>query len=285
MMDLEPIRHAVESASGTWPGGVPATIEGGCINESFRIGEWFVKVNRRSRLALFEAEELALRVIGETGTIRVPAPLVCGVTDSHAFIVLEYLPLAGASRSSQEELGRSLAALHGVTDARFGWPGDNFIGESLQPNPRCDDWMEFFREHRLAHMLQLAAARGFQFTGTEALLSGLGRFFPEGEPSPSLLHGDLWGGNAGALPDGTPVVFDPAAYYGDREADLAMTTLFGGFSPAFHAAYEECRPRPEGHHLRTTLYNLYHILNHAVLFGGSYPRQAQGMIDSLLRAV
>ena len=130
-------------------------------------------------------------------------------------------------------------------------------------------------------MLTLAEARGYRFKNAITLLDKLGDFF-DGEPSPSLLHGDLWGGNAAALPSGIPVIFDPAIYYGDREADLAMTRLFGGFSAPFYQAYEESWPLPVGHERRVNLYNLYHILNHAVLFGGGYVRQAQGVIDQLL---
>ncbi|NNC90094.1 MAG: fructosamine kinase family protein [Akkermansiaceae bacterium] len=282
MMDLTAIRSAIRTATGSCPDGPPEPVAGGCINDAFRLGDTFVKTNHPAKHAMFAAEELGLRAIEESGTVRVPAVLASGTTADCAFLVLEFLPLAGSTRASQEDLGRRLAAMHRVTSGAFGWSDPNFIGATPQPNPRTASWVEFYRDHRLRHMLELATARGFAFTGTADLLDAVGGFFPAGEPVPSLLHGDLWGGNASALADGTPVVFDPAAYFGDREADLAMTALFGGFGPEFYAAYDEAWPRDDGHHQRQMLYNLYHILNHAVLFGGGYAAQAQRMIDSLL---
>jgi len=231
---------------------------------------------------MFDTERLGLEAIAATHTVRVPAPVCCAATSSHAFLVLEHLPLTGGGSSTQQELGRVLAALHRVTRDTFGWDADNFIGATPQPNAPTDDWITFLREHRLGHMLELAGHCGHRFRNTVRLLDHLDIFFNGYDPSPSLLHGDLWGGNAAALPDGTPVVFDPAVYFGDREADLAMTTLFGGFSGGFYDAYQETWPLDPGHHQRRTLYNLYHILNHAVLFGGSYAHQAQSMIDDLV---
>ena len=245
-MDLEPIRAVIEAATGISPAGLPEPIGGGCIHQAFRLGEAFVKVNHASKLPLFEAEQLALREIAATGTIRVPNPLGCGLTATEAFLVLEFLPLEGSSGQSSEELGRRLAALHRTTQEQCGWQADNFIGETPQPNPAMPSWIEFFREHRLRHMLTLAVGRGYEMEHAGRLLDRVDSFFPGGEPAPSLLHGDLWSGNAGTLPDGTPVIFDPASYFGHRETDLAMAALFGGFSPAFYGAYAEEWPLDEG---------------------------------------
>jgi fructosamine-3-kinase len=276
------VRDAIEAATGTRPEQPPHPVGGGCINETFRLGDFFVKLNTLASAPMFEAERLALDAIQRSGTVRVPRPVCAGTTATHAFLVLEHLPLTSGSHRSQETLGRQLADLHRVTQPNFGWERDNFIGTTSQPNPATARWIDFLRDHRLGHMIRLAGKHGFPLRGGDTLLDRLDRFFTTGEPIPSMLHGDLWGGNAAALPDETPVVFDPATYFGDREADLAMTRLFGGFSPSFHAAYEEAWPLAPGHENRCDLYNLYHLLNHAVLFGGGYQRQAQAMIDSLL---
>ena len=285
MRDPEELREVLAGVTGSRPEGGPIPIGGGCIHEAFRFGEFFVKCNTPSNLGMFRAEERGLRALRETGTIRIPAPICAGRTSSQAYLVLEHLPLGGDRARAQEELGRQLAAMHGCVAPEFGADHDNYIGATPQPNRRRTSWITFLREERLRHMFGLAEGRGFRISGGSQLLDHLERFFEEGEPVPSPLHGDLWGGNADALQDGTPVVFDPAFYHGDREADLAMTTLFGGFGPAFHAAYQEAWPLPAGHERRRDLYNLYHILNHAILFGGGYARQAQEMTDGLLRSI
>lgn len=285
MIPVECIRDAIEQATGTRPSGEPVPVGGGCISDTHKLGDFFVKSGAASQLDMFEAEQRGLEEIASTGTVRVPAPVCCAAHDQHAFLVMEHLPLTHAASASQEHLGRALAGMHRVTQDSFGWDIDNFIGATAQPNPRGDDWITFLRDHRLGHMLTLAQASGHRFRNAERLLDHLEMFFAGYDPVPSLLHGDLWGGNASALPDGTPVIFDPAVYFGDREADLAMTTLFGGFSTAFYDAYNDAWPLDPGHHRRRSLYNLYHILNHAVLFGGSYAHQARSMIDGLVERI
>jgi fructosamine-3-kinase len=175
-----------------------------------------------------------------------------------------------------------------VTADRFGWHIDNTIGSTPQPNSPADNWVEFWREQRLGFQLQTAAGSGYggelQRLG-ERLLAEMPALFTTHDPVPSMLHGDLWGGNYGALRDGTPVIFDPAFYYGDREADLAMTTLFGGFGGQFYAAYNEAWPLDDGYEVRKTFYNIYHIINHLNLFGGGYHRQAISMIESVLSSL
>ena len=282
MTDLDEIRGAIARETGQKPEGTPRTIGGGCINETFRLDNYFVKTNAPDRLEMFEVERLGLETLHKTDAVRVPQPVCSGTTPGQAFLVLEFLPLGGSRPSSQARLGQQLAELHRTTAEHFGWERDNFIGATGQPNAPADSWVDFLREQRLGHMLRLTGDCGFSFHGADTLLDHLDRFFEE-PPPPSLLHGDLWGGNAGALEDGDPVIFDPAVYFGDREADLAMARLFGGFAPSFYQAYQEAWPLSPGHEVRVDLYNLYHILNHAVLFGGSYARQAQTMIEALLR--
>jgi fructosamine-3-kinase len=174
-----------------------------------------------------------------------------------------------------------------VTGAEFGLERDNAIGASAQPNAPSRDWVVFWRAQRLGFQLDLAARNGHVGRILDRggrLLERLDAFFAGYTPRPSLLHGDLWGGNRGTLANGTPVIFDPAVYYGDREADLAMTRLFGGFGPRFYAAYEDAWPLDAGAAGRRDLYNLYHVLNHLNQFGGGYRTQAEGMIDRLLAA-
>lgn len=281
MNELGEIREAIHTATGRAPQGTPRPLGGGCINETYQLGDFFVKIGDRGRALMFARERLGLDALAKARAVRVPRPVCCGTTTTQAYLILEFLPLQAHTTRSHEALGRQLAALHRHTQAKFGWVVDNFIGNTPQPNPTTGSWIEFLRRHRLRHLLGLAWDAGYRFEGAERLLDGLGAFFDDGDPPPSLLHGDLWGGNAAALPDGSPVLFDPAVYFGDREADLAMTELFGGFSAPFYEAYHEAWPLPSGYQRRKKLYNLYHILNHAILFGGSYAHQAQSMIKSL----
>jgi len=262
---------------------------GGCINRSFRIAgagqAYFVKLNEAGSAAMFAAEAEALQALQATDAIRVPAPICHGRTERVSYLVLEYLALVGERGESPGELGACLARLHRHTGRHYGWHRDNTIGSTPQPNAPDDDWLRFWRERRLCHQLTVAARRGFgsalQRKG-DRLISSLPRLLGGYRPAASLLHGDLWAGNCGMLRDGTPVIFDPASYYGDRETDLAMTELFGGFSPHFYAVYRDHYPVDEGYRLRKILYNLYHVLNHANLFGGGYAAQAECMMDELL---
>jgi fructosamine-3-kinase len=266
-------------------------VGGGCINRGYRLGGntgvYFVKLNRPGRRTMFEAEGEGLRAIAQTATVRAPLPLCTGEDERHCWLVLEYLELAHGNTGAMPVLGRCLAALHRSSAERFGWQRDNTIGATPQRNRRSARWAEFWRTQRLGFQLELAARNGYGGTlqrRGEALLTQLDALLTH-NPAPSLLHGDLWGGNAAATLAGEPVVFDPACYYGDREADLAMTELFGGFAPAFYSAYRETWELDAGYVVRRDLYNLYHVLNHLNLFGGGYRNQAQGMIERLLSEV
>jgi len=265
-------------------------VGGGSINEAYRLqGEdrsFFVKLNRASRLDMFEAEAEGLQALRQSTALRVPEPLVWGVSDAQAYLVMEYLPLDGTG--SAVKLGEGLAAMHRDTSDRYGWYRDNTIGSTPQRNTRDTSWVNFWAQQRLGFQLDLAletgAGRALEASGGE-LIEWLPAFMDGREPEASLLHGDLWSGNYAFTQEGEPCIFDPAVYYGDREADIAMTELFGGFGADFYAAYNNDWPLDSGYALRKTLYNLYHILNHYNLFGGGYLSQAQHMIDRLLSEV
>ncbi|HEY5719903.1 MAG TPA: fructosamine kinase family protein [Gammaproteobacteria bacterium] len=281
---------AIASATGEpFAARERAPLGGGCINTAWRLEghqeRYFVKLNQAGLAPAFAAEAAALEALAATRTVRVPRPVCHGQLAEQAFLVLEYLELGRGDARAEARLGHDLAALHACHASRFGWERDNTIGSTPQPNGWRADWVEFWREQRLGHQLRLAAGHGLRWRGADTLLERVDRLLAGHRPAPSLLHGDLWGGNWAALPGGTPVVFDPALYYGDREADLAMTELFGGFGRAFHAAYREAAPLADGYPLRRELYNLYHVLNHANLFGGAYAGQAQRLIDRLLAAL
>lgn len=285
------IADAVTRATGDrFSATVLTPIGGGDINQAFRIGSgarrYFVKANRAACLPMFEAEADALRALAATHSVRVPQPVCMGTAAGQAFLVLEYLDLCSSGDAAR--LGERLATLHRVPQSRFGWAHDNWIGSTPQPNGWQHDWVVFWRDQRIGFQLQLAAQNGYggalQRDG-ELLCDRLDALFDGYAPAPSLLHGDLWGGNHGYLVDGTPVVFDPALYVGDRECDLAMAELFGGFAPEFYAAYRASWPLDAGYAARKTLYNLYHVLNHANLFGGGYAAQAARMIAQLLAQI
>jgi len=233
----------------------------------------FVKTGSAARADAFAAEADGLQALGRAG-LRVPKVVSHGVDGDEAFIVLEYLELQ--SKGDFAALGRMLAAAHRHTGPRFGWHRDNYIGSTPQQNGWCDDWGTFWRDRRLRPQLELARKNGFDLEEKNLLELLAGH-----QPPPCLLHGDLWRGNAGFTPSG-PVVFDPAVYYGDREADLAMTELFGGFPREFYGAYNDALPLPREYETRKHLYNLYHLLNHLNLFGGGYLGQVQQTLRLLL---
>ncbi len=268
----------------------PSGVGGGSINRAYRVdsnqGPLFVKLNSADSQEMFAAEAEGLEALAAAGSLRIPRPLARGVAGAQAFLVTEYLDLCASG--SAAALGERLAALHRVSAAQFGWHRDNTIGSTPQPNPQCADWLDFWRRHRLGFQLQLAAEHGAGRRLAERgarLLEALPALLQDHAPVASLLHGDLWSGNYAYTRDGQPVLFDPAVYFGDRETDLAMTELFGGFSREFYAAYAQAWPLPPGYATRKKLYNLYHVLNHFNLFGGGYLSQAQGIVDSLLSEV
>ncbi len=267
-----------------------SVVGGGSINQAYRLesdrGPFFIKLNSAEGMEMFNAEAEGLKELQQLEFLRVPAPLVWGLAGGKAYLVLEYLELSGTG--SATTLGQGLAAMHRVNAGYFGWHGDNTIGSTPQINVRAENWCEFWRQHRLGYQLDLANRSGggsvLRESG-EHLLQALPLLLDGHAPAASLLHGDLWSGNYAFTQSGEPAIFDPAVYYGDRETDIAMTELFGGFSREFHAAYQDSWPLDSGYATRKTLYNLYHVLNHFNLFGGGYLSQAQSMINALLSEV
>ena len=261
---------------------------GGCISQTVRLTDttrsYFVKLNQADRHDMFIAESEGLQALAASQSVRVPLVICSGVADGSAYLVLEYIAFGGAG-ADEQALGHQLAQLHRATADRYGWYRNNTIGSTPQINNWGEDWIEFWCQHRLRFQLERAANRAQDnhlLSRGEALLDRAGDFFCDYLPTASLLHGDLWGGNKAYDQHGQPVIFDPAVYYGDRETDLAMTELFGGFSREFYTAYDAAWPLDAGYARRKDLYNLYHILNHFNLFGGGYSTQARGVINRLL---
>jgi fructosamine-3-kinase len=270
------------------------------VNEWYRresaAGPVFVKTAPARNLEMFTAEAAGLEELRRANAVRIPRVLGLGSGPAadvgtgadRAWLALEWIEAGPATRKTDALLGEQLARQHRVTQPVFGWCRDNTIGHTPQLNAAAPDWIAFYRDLRLRYQLDLAAQNGFggrlQERGA-ALLERLPEFFRTYKPTPALLHGDLWGGNWLADGHGQPVIFDPAVYYGDREADIAMTRLFGGYGRDFYAAYEAAWPLDAGYQTRTDLYNLYHVLNHLNLFGGGYLGQATGMIERLLAHV
>jgi fructosamine-3-kinase len=250
-------------------------VAGGCIHESYRAeirgATRFLKTNTAGHQDAFAAEADGLMSLRQAG-MPAPEPISHGVAGGRAYLVLEYLDLAG--KRDFAALGRMLAASHRQPGPRFGWHRDNYIGATPQANGWCDDWREFWLERRIKPQIELARRNGFHIEVPNV------SFLENHAPAPSLLHGDLWGGNAGFTAEG-PVVFDPAVYYGDREADLAMTELFGGFPTVFYRAYNQGWPLENGYERRKHMYNLYHLLNHLNLFGGGYLAQVNSALQIL----
>jgi protein-ribulosamine 3-kinase len=291
-MTFDGLATSIGEALGTTLDFRPAArVQGGSINECYRweggAGAIFVKVAPASAhvRSMYAAEAAGLEELRRADALRVPRVLGVGATSAYAWLALEWIRFGTHSAAAQAALGEQLAIQHRYTAAAFGWRLDNTIGRTPQLNGWVEEWLTFYRERRLRYQLDLAARNGCGrslLQRGEALLERLGDLFADYHPAPSLLHGDLWGGNWACDDLGRPVIFDPAVYYGDREADLAMTRLFGGFGAEFYAAYEANWGLHYGARVRTGLYNLYHVLNHGNLFGAGYFAQAGAMVERLL---
>jgi fructosamine-3-kinase len=287
---VDELRQALEAATGRRLAPAPTdSLAPASAQQTLRWesaqGPIFIKVAAALRRDAFEAEAAGLVELESAGVVRVPAVLGVGDDGERSFIALEWLELVTGAPRAEAALGEQLAMLHRVSTHAFGWNRDNTIGPTPQQNAWTTDWAEFFVRRRLEPQLDLAKRRGEGrdlLDAGHALCEQVHVLFTSYRPVPSLLHGDLWGGNWGTDRAQRPVLFDPAVYYGDRETDLAMTRLFGGFGAAFYTAYQSAWPLDQAAGTRRTLYNLYHVLNHAHLFGGGYGAQALAMTRKLL---
>lgn len=262
-------------------------VGGGCINQTsvlrLSTGESvFLKENSSRYTGLFAAEAAGLRALRSEEGPRVPEPYAEWVERDRQFLLLEFIESGRKVEDFWEDFGRRLARLHARKTAnRFGFERDNHIGASPQHNAWEESWPRFFATQRLGFQLELARKNGYArahwFASLEGLIERIADLLPEPE-HPSLLHGDLWGGNFMVGSDGHAVLIDPAVYYGDREADIAMTELFGGFASRFYDAYNTERPLSPGYAGRRELLNLYHLLNHLNLFGGSYAASVESIV-------
>ena len=287
-MALDQVLDDLQREAGIVRRGEVRAVGGGSINRAYRVesgaGPVFLKVNTRDGAAMFAVEAAGLDAIRAARAVATPAVAALGETDDHAWLALEWIEFVPNPQPAAESLGRELAAMHAHTGEYFGWHRDNTIGSTPQPNTPTEEWTEFWSEHRLGFQLELAARNGLPGECERhgrALLGRLDRYFDGYRPEPSLLHGDLWCGNWGATRDGVPYIYDPAVHFGDREADLAMTRLFGGFGEPFYKGYQSVWPLPPGWERRVPLYNLYHLLNHFNLFGTGYLGQIEGALAEL----
>ncbi len=257
-----------------------SAVGGGCISNGSRVTtnthHYFLKWHPHAPADMFAAEARGLQLLAQTGCIRVPAVLAqaAGTAIHPPFLLLEWIETRPTSTLDWTACGTQLAELHCTATApTFGLDHDNYIGANVQHNTPSSDWVSFFRDCRLLPQIERAAQQGLLDTATLHDLHCLLARLPDligGAHTPALLHGDLWHGNLLADVHGAPVLIDPAVSYGEREAELAYTELFGRFPAAFYAAYQHTYPLPTDYAARRDLYNLYHLLNHLNLFGASY---------------
>ncbi len=266
------------------------TLGGGCINHASKIkttaGDWFLKWNASCPNDMFEREAEGLKVLykGASSELKIPKVLCYkDVTDSPGFLVTEFLE-PGNTMNDDEKLGRGLATIHQLQNSKFGFFHDNYCGDTPQKNTFVNDWITFFRENRIEYLLRLIEqSRGLSSSELKIynqLMERLPLLIPE-DSIPVLIHGDLWSGNY-MLSSAGPALIDPAAYYADREMEFAIVTMFGSFSKRFYDSYNEVFPLKSDWQERNKLYQIYHILNHYHLFGGSYGSQALRVAKSYL---
>jgi len=265
------------------------SVTGGDINQSFYItdelNEYFVKVNKAQHYDNFLAEAYSLDKIANTETIRTPAIICHGQTEESSYLVLEWCKLTNGTSKHWFDLGEQLATMHLTTEhGEFGWEQNNFIGRTIQPNIWHANWRTFFAEQRIGWQLQLLKEKSISLGNINRIVEACHEILLHHKVVPCLVHGDLWQGNAGFIGN-KPLIFDPACYYGDREVDIAMTELFGQFPQSFYQGYQDKYPLPPKYESRKQVYNFYHILNHANMFGGVYIDQARAILSRLLAKV
>ena len=262
---------------------------GGSINDAYELktnhGKFFVKLNSSSQYPnMFNREAEGLNALIGPNVIDVPAPLAVGEAEGSAYLILEYIENGKPGNNFWGQFAHSLSNLHRVNNEKFGFDTDNYIGSLTQSNKWHADWTNFFIQERLEPLVKSSRDKGVlnkESTGHfDNLYSKMERYFPE--ESPSLIHGDLWSGNFTCNSKGNPVIFDPAVYYGHREMDIAMSRLFGGFPAAFYEAYNEHFPLESGWEDRLEIANLYPLMVHVNLFGGSYLYEVHRVLGRLV---
>jgi len=260
-------------------------VSGGSINETYCVatnkGKFFIKKNDSKRFPkMFEKEAKGLEILQNTNTIRTPKVIVLGESEEVSFLILEYIESKNPKSIFWEEFGAKLASLHQCTTTTFGLDYDNYIGSLYQQNNFHTNWTDFFIEERLQIQIKLARDHHQIESATiskfEKLYNRLDDIFPKEQPA--LLHGDLWSGNFIVDEKGAPVIMDPAVYYGHREMEIAMTKLFGGFDNQFYDAYNAHFQLEKGWQNRMDICNLYPLMVHVNLFGGSYLNQVKNII-------
>jgi len=263
------------------------SVSGGSINRAAKVTlsdgrTCFLKWNTTADPHMFEVEEKGLELLKSANTsLRVPDVFATGKTETDTgYLLQEFITEGRSEPTSAQEFGQALATMHQHHEDRYGLDHDNYIGKLPQSNDWHDNWIDFFVEERMQPQLKMATDAGKLGSSTvarfESMYKQLPDIFPE-EP-PSLLHGDLWGGNYFFDETGQATIYDPAVYYGHREIELGFTHLFGGFPRAFYDSYEEAYPLESGFSQRKDVYNLYPLLVHTNLFGGSYARQVEGIV-------
>ncbi|WP_394992954.1 fructosamine kinase family protein [Emticicia sp.] len=251
-------------------------LQGGSINITVQVvtneGKYFIKYNTRSHEGMFETEAKGLELLRETNVIRIPEVMNWGRRDGQDYLILENIEYTKPNFDYWESLGEKIAALHRNTDAHFGLSFDNYIGSLRQSNEQKDDWLTFFIEKRLNLQAGLAYYNDLISKELYEKFQQFYKLLPELLPveKPSLLHGDLWTGNVITDNDGNPCLIDPAVYYGNREMEIAFTSLFGGFDKRFYDTYHEAFPLQPRFDMRVPIYNIYPLLVHVNLFGTSY---------------
>jgi protein-ribulosamine 3-kinase len=286
MISEEKIKARIEEKLGSKIKSF-SSLSGGCISDAFKVTtidglNYFLKYNPLTSNDMFIKEANGLKELAKANAIRIPEVL----SFDEDYILLEYLATGSRKKNFFEDFGRSFAEMHKYTSSEFGFYEDNYIGSNPQKNipdeNEKNDWVRFYFNKRILFQLQLAEKLG---NSTDTLRKGISKLEDKIEDiiggskeKPSLLHGDLWGGNYMVDENGNAVLIDPAVYYGHREADLGMTKLFGGFSSEFYRAYNETFPLEDGYEYRENIYKLYHVLNHLNLFGGGYYSQTISLI-------
>lgn len=293
LLDKPAIESVLQSAIGLAPPVLSITpVFGGCINQSFKLvdnrgNSYFLKLNSSHPISILKTEFDALsemhKLYMEGSGIRVPRPIWHGTILERECLVLEYLPMSSsASTGPWKQLGRNLARFHQNPGPAFGWHVDNFIGASPQKNSLSENWIEFWLEYRIGYQLSMAQSRGYAIPEIDGICGLLAELLDGHESKPAWIHGDLWYGNIGFLESTMePIIFDPACYWGDREAEFGIMDMFNGFDRSFYEAYFSGYPKSDGFERRLPMYRLYHELNHLNLFGNGYLGAVKNTIRQL----